>query len=218
MAISTYDELKAAVATWLNRSDLTSQIPDFITLAESSLNRDLELRRTEVEETLSVADQASTVALPSTFVAPVGLWVSETDGRRLLRYLDPVQMPETATTGDIHDFTITGQNIVLERPSEGAISLILRYRQAFALSDASPTNWLLTTHPDAYLFAALVEAAPYLRDDNLLAIWSARHRAAVDAINDKEARVKAQSTLTPDLPLLPSRYQRRFGSYGYGAY
>jgi hypothetical protein len=218
MALTNYSELKAAVATWLNRTDLTDQIPDFITLAESRLNRDLELRRTEVETTLSVADQASTVAIPSDFVSPVGLWVSETDGRRLLRYLDPVQMPEVATSGDIYEFTITEQNIVLERPSQGAISLIFRYRQAFALSDASPTNWLLTTHPDAYLFGALVEVGPYLRDNDLLAIYSARYQAAIDAINEKEARVKAQATLTPDLPLMPSYYQRRFGAYAYGGY
>ena len=41
MAITTYDELKASIASWLNRDDLTAVIPDFIALAESSINRDL---------------------------------------------------------------------------------------------------------------------------------------------------------------------------------
>ena len=41
MAITTYDELKASIASWLNRDDLTAVIPDFIALAESSIDRDL---------------------------------------------------------------------------------------------------------------------------------------------------------------------------------
>jgi len=40
MAISTYSELKTAVANWLDRSDLTDVIPDFITLAETRHKRD----------------------------------------------------------------------------------------------------------------------------------------------------------------------------------
>ena len=47
MALTTYTELKAAIADWLNRSDLTSQIPDFITLAEAEMawtNRDSVIR------------------------------------------------------------------------------------------------------------------------------------------------------------------------------
>ena len=39
MALSTYDELKDSVADFLNRSDLTSVIPDFIKMAETDMNR-----------------------------------------------------------------------------------------------------------------------------------------------------------------------------------
>ena len=41
MAITTYDELKTSVADFLNRDDLTSVIPDFITMAEADLNRNV---------------------------------------------------------------------------------------------------------------------------------------------------------------------------------
>ena len=41
MALSNYTELKASIADFLNRDDLTSVIPDFITLAESQINRDI---------------------------------------------------------------------------------------------------------------------------------------------------------------------------------
>ena len=45
MALSTYAELKASVADWLNRSDLTSAITDFVSLAESQMERDLRTRQ-----------------------------------------------------------------------------------------------------------------------------------------------------------------------------
>ena len=44
MALSTYTELKASVADWLNRTDLTSVIPDFIALAEAQIERTLRTR------------------------------------------------------------------------------------------------------------------------------------------------------------------------------
>jgi hypothetical protein len=44
MAISTYSELQASVADWLNRTDLTSAIGDFVALAESQFNRSIRHR------------------------------------------------------------------------------------------------------------------------------------------------------------------------------
>ena len=41
MALTTFAELKASIADWLNRSDLTTVIPDFITLAEHQMEREV---------------------------------------------------------------------------------------------------------------------------------------------------------------------------------
>lgn len=212
--ISTYSELQSAVAGWLNRSDLTARIPDFITLAESRLNRRLKLRVMETEATLSVSSGAQSVALPTGYIEPMGLWADDATERRELRYLDPVQMPDETAAGTIHYWTITGENIAFERPSSEALSLTLRYLKAFALSDAEPANWLLTNHPDVYLFATLVEAAPYERDTEALGIWSARLEGALTEIENKEARSRSLTTLSVD-PALTQRTSAfpRYGSW-----
>ena len=45
MALTTYTELKASLANWLNRSDLTTEIADdFIKLAEADFNSKLRVR------------------------------------------------------------------------------------------------------------------------------------------------------------------------------
>lgn len=216
MAIATYSDLQSAVAGWLSRTDLTDRIPDFITLAESRLNRDMRLRVMEVEAALTIPDGDRTVALPTGFLEPIALWAVETYGRRQLRYLASVQMIVLTAAGEIIDWSITNSDIDVARPVGGDLALVLRYLEGFTLSDASPTNWLLTNHPDVYLFAALTEAAPYLRDSDALAIWSARSQAAIDDVNRHEARSKGLATLTVDLPHSTRRH-RSLGGYGtYG--
>ena len=213
MALANYSDLQSAIAGWLNRTDLTARIPDFITLAESKLNRRLKLRVMETEATLSVSSGGQSVALPSGFVEPMDLWVQDDTERRALRYMAPSQISDEVAAGNIHYWTITGANIVFERPAESSLSLILRYQSAFSLSDASPTNWLLTHHPDAYLFAALVEAAPYERDTEALTIWTARLESALTEIENKEARSRSLSTLSVD-PVLTLQSRRGWGGWG----
>ena len=49
MALTTYSELQAAVASWLHRDDLTAQIPDFIRLAEADMQVRAKLSQWETE-------------------------------------------------------------------------------------------------------------------------------------------------------------------------
>ncbi len=44
-------------------------------------------------------------------------------------------------------------------------------------------NWLLINHPDAYLYGALMEAEPYMKNDQRIATWAQGLSAAIDAIN-----------------------------------
>ena len=43
MALDTFDNLKSTISTYLNRSDLTANLADFIRLTEARLNRELRL-------------------------------------------------------------------------------------------------------------------------------------------------------------------------------
>ena len=210
MAISTYSELQEAVASWLNRSDLTTTIPDFITLAESRLNRTLRLRVMETTTTLSLTASSRTVALPSAFIEPLALWRDADTKRVELRFLLPDVMTVYDTEGVPEFWTVDGANLAVERPADAGYTLPFRYLAGFALSDSATTNWLLTNHPDAYLFATLVESAPYLRDQTNRAIWEARLQAALKEINEKEGRSRSRATLSTD-PALSWRHRNHCG-------
>ena len=55
-------------------------------------------------------------------------------------------------------WTIDGGSLAFDRPCDQAYGFVLRMLAKVALSDAVPTNGLLTDYPDAYLFATLCEA------------------------------------------------------------
>ncbi len=65
MALTTYTELKASVADWLNRTDLTSVVPDFIALAEAQIERTLRTRQMIVRATASIDTEYSAVPADS---------------------------------------------------------------------------------------------------------------------------------------------------------
>jgi len=68
MTFATYTELKSSIAGYLARTDLTTQIPDFVRLCETRLRRDLRLRQMLKSVTTATVSGDSTVELPSDFL------------------------------------------------------------------------------------------------------------------------------------------------------
>lgn len=201
MAIGTYAELQTSVASWLHRTDLTAMVLDFITLAESRLNRVLHLRVMETEATLVTTAGSRFAPLPALYNEPRGLW-RDTGGDRVpLTQKMPEDLSVTGTAGLPVNWAVDGVNAAFECPLADAGVYVLRYLQNFALSGTAPTNWLLTAYPDIYLYGALLEAAPYIKDDARLAVWQDRFDRAFSEVSDKEQRSRAPVTLAVDAGL-----------------
>jgi hypothetical protein len=200
MAITTYAELQAAAANWLVRGDLTQRIPEFITLAEARLNRVLRARLAETEAALTATVGARTIPLPAGFAEPLALWIASSGRREALRFIEPSLLGATSLQGRPCSWSIDGASLAFDRPCDQAYGLVLRMLAKFALSNAAPTNALLTDYPDAYLFATLCEAGPFLRDDALAGAYEARLERAIAEINAKDARARAARTLATELP------------------
>ncbi|WP_372785023.1 hypothetical protein [Phenylobacterium sp.] len=200
MAITTYAELQAAAANWLVRGDLTQRIPEFITLAEVRLNRVLRARLAETEAALSATTGARSIPLPNGFAEPLALWIVIGGERRALRFIEPSLLGASSLRGEPCSWSIDGASLAFDRPCDQAYDLVLRMLAKFALSDAAPTNGLLADYPDAYLFATLCEAGPFLRDAELAGAYEARLERSIAEINTKDARVRAARTLVTEIP------------------
>ena len=91
MSISTYAELKTAVANWLDRSDLTDRVPEFITLAEARIGRKLRVRGVEERATTPLVGSQEYYALPSDFLEARNVQINS-NPVQVLTYRTPQQL------------------------------------------------------------------------------------------------------------------------------
>ena len=199
MAISNYSELKSAIADWLDRTDLTDSIPDFITLAETRHRRDFKIRRMETRVTANTIVDSEYYTLPDNFVAMRNIQLN-TNPKTSLEYLTPEQMDRIhagSTKGKPKAYSIIGNNIQLRPLPDSVYQIEMLYFKYFTpLSDSSTTNDMLTYHPDAYLYGALVEAEPYLQNDKRIQVWAGYYERAKKDIIDSNERDR-HSGVTP---------------------
>ena len=190
MAISTYAELNTAIASWLDRSDLTDVIPDFIALTESRHRRDFKIRRMETRVTANTIADTEYYTLPENYVAMRNIQLN-TDPKTSLEYLTPEIMDKLqagSSKGKPKVYSIIGNNIQIRPIPDGIYEIEMLYYKYFTpLSDSNATNDMLTYHPDLYLYGALVEAEPYLQNDKRLQTWASLYdRAKKDLIDTNE--------------------------------
>ena len=103
MALTNYTELKASLANWLNRSDLTTEIADdFITLAEADFNSKLRVRAMIAQVSITV--NAETVALPTDFLQARDFYTLSGQTKTPLVYTTPASMDTTTGTSTTGNF------------------------------------------------------------------------------------------------------------------
>jgi hypothetical protein len=193
MAITTYAELQSAVADFLNRDDLTSVIPTFISLAEAQMQRTI--RHHKMMETSTFGINSRYTDLPTDWLQTIRLSITGDRTYRLeLASMDDMLQLRQAnadTTGRPITFTHIGEQFEVYPSPDGTYEVdFLYYKKIPALSDSNTTNWLLTDHPDVYLYGALLQAAPYLDDDQRIQVWSSFHGSAVQAITQESQKAR----------------------------
>lgn len=192
--IVDYTSLQAAVVEYLARdqdSTLVARIPSFIQLAEAKFNRQLFHRRME-QRSIAVVDLSSTgpefVALPSDFQSMRRIRLSSVAGKPSLEFRSGAQIDEYRTsTADISAqpryFTVFGDEIELAPTPDAAYTIEMVYRQFIPPLALGGTNWLLTAAPDLYLYGALLEAAPYIKEDARIQTWGLGLTSALGDLN-----------------------------------
>lgn len=194
MTITTYAELQTAVADFLNRDDLTSTIPTFISLAEADMQR--RVRHWKMEARLAVAYDAQFEDIPADWIETVSLYLSDAHGPRQVDLISRAEMLDrryqSADTGGLPRFyAMAGDQFeFFPTPDEAYTGELLYIQTIPALSDGNTSNWLLTRAPDAYLYGALAHSAPYLSEDARAAVWVAAYENAINGLNIESSRSK----------------------------
>jgi hypothetical protein len=205
MAISTYSELQTTLSKWLVRdgdSDFAERMPDFIALFEADflidpLNRyrQMEIR---AEATLDPAGDGGGryIGLPSApdaFIEMRDIRITSTNPETPLSYATPAYL--TQVWGNTQAarpalYTIIGDEIRFAPIADAAYTLEMVFYQFDKLSGENPTNWLLTSYPNLYLYGSLLQAEAYLQNDARVPAWKALRDEAVAKLrmSDTQAR------------------------------
>jgi hypothetical protein len=187
MAFTNYTSFVTTVENYLARTDLTSQIPDFIQMAQFRMTRDL-----RTERMLKVATTAPTdnkVAFPTDFLE---LREMHFQGNPpiLLEFQSPdlfFRNGQTTLSGRSHYFTMLGTEFQFAPSQDSSYTIqILYYAQPTFISTTTASNLFLAYYPDALLYATLAEAEPYLMNDQRVVTWSSLYDRAIANIKQSD--------------------------------
>jgi len=192
VALTNYGELKAAVADWLNRTDLTARIPDFIRIYESRANDRVRVRQGLLRTTLTLTGQFT--AAPAGLEEIESAWIPSPYKKiGVMTTLQAAEERERSgnAVGPLQSVCVVGEEIeAFPTPSANTDLSILYFQSVTALADDSDTNWLLDKYPDLYLYGSLIASAPFLKDDDRLQMWTALHDARLEEANIASSRAK----------------------------
>ena len=276
MALSTFSELKTEIANYVDRSDLTDQIPTFIKLAEARMNRSLRVRLMESVKLISTVGDSKRYPLPSDYLqlrtiqydnstiasstldgditdsatsivlasssgftssgtiligseqitysgistntltgcvrevngttkvahnsgdTVVEIYTTFTAGSistgvtrvRPLNYVTPqllTRLNAGSVSGLPEMYTMRAGYLLIGPVPAGVYTIeIDYYAKVAALSDAAPTNTMLTDNPDLYLYGSLLEAEPFLMNDARIQVWGNAFRQSLADLQEQD--------------------------------
>lgn len=189
MSLTNYSDLKTSVANYLARTDLTNQIPDFIRLAEYRMRREVRIRQMLKSATTATVSGDATVEMPTDFLEARD-FVVVGNPTQPLSYVSPSALSRNAissTTGKPTEYTILASEFQLSPVPSSVYTLqVLYYAAPTLLSDENASNVFMANVPDMLLYAALIEAEPYLMNDARLPTWVSMYERASASVTKSD--------------------------------
>jgi hypothetical protein len=195
MSITSYTGLKADIASWLNRDDLTAVIPTFIELAEAQINRDIRHWKMETRASGQQSGGDEYSQIPANWMETIRFHITD-NGTSPLELISRAAMADKRASNNdaigtpTHYTHADGQFQFYPTPSSEINTELLYYAKTTALSASNTDNWLLLEAPDVYLYGALLHSAPYLGEDERIAVWGQLYSASVMRLNEESENAR----------------------------
>lgn len=200
MSTDNYTDLKANIASWIMRSDLTSVIPDFITLCEQRIYRGCDpignlpamegLRVRAMETALDETIASGVIAVPTGYLELKHAYINSTPTKPLERK-SPEWIYENYPTRSAQDKPATiareGDNFIFGSYPDSTYNVKgIYYKELDPLSDSNLTNWFTDNAYGLLLFGSLVEAADYVNDTEKMMKYEKRFRDIYSSIQSDD--------------------------------
>jgi hypothetical protein len=213
MAINSYASLKTQIAAYLDRNDLTSQIPNFIALAESDMQADIaDLAWLQERATATTAANTATVNTTGIY----SLVDAYLDGEHI-SMVQPSSIPTIVTDrGKPSLVCVDGVNALRFYPTPDAAYVVdviyvpvISPSLAGGAPDDAATNWILQQHPGVYMYGALLHASAFIKDDGRLQLWQTGYETAINRL--RAANRQGRTTMRADTMRSLTTFGRREG-------
>jgi len=189
----TYSELKTNIANYLNRSDLTSEIDIFIDNTEAELNRRLRVAD-QIKRATATAD-GQYLSLPTDWLEAINVEITSNNFSPLMQMsiesLDVYRKANNNVTGQPIYYALVDNTMELAPTPDAEYTLQLTYFSKIdALSDSNTTNFVLTSHPDIYLYGSLKHASVFLMEDERAPLFNAQFEKSLEELRMQQERAE----------------------------
>ena len=193
-AVMTYDSLYENIQSYLERTDAATieKIPTFIMLAEQVIAADLKFLGNLTVNTSTMVQGEPVIDKPARWHKTVSMNITVGGKKQpvLLRKYEYLRnyWPDS-TEQDVplyycdYDYT---HWLVAPTPSEPFSFEVLYYERVQPLSSANQTNWFTEYAPQAMLYGSLLQAMPFLKNDERTQIWQAQYDQIINVLKAED--------------------------------
>ena len=189
--MTTYSTLKADIKDFMedDGTEFSSAVDTFIDVAELKLSRDLAVPAFRKRQTSTLTQSDPFLTLPTDFVVLEYLQLNNSNVRTALLLKSDEFMqeywPNRTSTGTPKYYAYFDNSTIYVAPTPSSNTPVeISYRRRLAaLSDSNTSNWLTTDAYDVLLYACLIEASTYNRNDKTLQYYTGLYDKAVKDVN-----------------------------------
>jgi hypothetical protein len=184
----TYSGLISTIRSTIVDDTVTDDVAaDLVRMAHAKINRDLSKSRLRpMRGSVSGPVTAGVFSIPSDLI-DVSVFSLTAPKVIVLSYIGDETLaeleagPETQQDPQYYTTTPSGFRI-WPIPATAPTARLDYWQRVPEPTSLAPTNWLMTFAPDVYLFAALMQAEAYVKDDQRIAIWGSMYAAALEGV------------------------------------
>ena len=193
-AVMTYTSLAADIASYLERSDAQTiaKIPTFIMLAEQVIASEIKFLGNLTVNNSTMVQGTAVIEKPARWHKTVSMNVV-IDGERQPVFLRKYEYlreywPDATATGvpayyADYDYT---HWLVAPTPAAAYTFEILYYQRLQPLDDSNQTNWFTEYAPQALLYGSLLQAMPFLKNDDRIPKWQAQYQQIIQTLKAED--------------------------------
>lgn len=193
-AVMTYDSLVEDISSYLERTDdaTLQKIPTFIMLAEQVIASQIKFLGNLVPMESQMTASDPVIPKPARWHKTVSMNVTVAGKKQpvLLRKYEYLReyWPD-ATQTDVpkyyadYDYT---HWLVAPTPATDYTFEVLYYERVQPLDSTNQTNWFTQYAPQALLYGTLLQAMPFLKNDDRIPMWQAQYDLIIQTLKAED--------------------------------